>query len=456
MAFPNFFSNIFGDSTSIEPAEKEINTIYIQEEARGSSGTEIYAGYYGEEYLDDLKGTERAKEFDKIRRSDSQAKMLLSATKGPIRGAAREIKAASDDPEHKRHAALCRKALFEDIKLKQFVNEALTIQEFGHSLFEKTHIIKQNEPVKDEDGNVILNSYIGFKKLGWISPKTIESWNFNRETKELESVRQLSYGDLSVDYNHPVRHLVILTLEREGDNYEGISLLRACYGNALRKRHYMRWNAIGIEKSMPIPTAEIPAGKEATKEYTNLVKSLRDFTNHQKNFLTYPAGWNVQLSNGTKYDPSKLEASIDNEDKRMAKAFLANFLELGLSGTGAFALSNDLSDFFLSGLVYIAGIIEDAIDDLIKELVILNFGPQSKYPKFEFTGIDDKAGEELARIIDMMVKGKVIIPDDVLESHFRKRMGLPERSEDGQRELPAPAGPGGFGLSERVRSILKV
>lgn len=451
MAISDYFSGLFPKR---KPVERVIETIVIQTEPMGSSGTEYYAGYTQEEHIDALKGSERAKRFDEMRRSDYQVKMLLSATKNPIRGAAAEIEAASDDPEHQAHKALCEKILFEDIDFCKFVNEALTMEEFGHAVFEKTHKIFIDTPVENDEGETILNSYVGLKKLGWISPKTIETWNFNRETKELESVWQQSFGDLAVDYFHPVRHLMIMSIESEGDNYEGISLLRPCYGNYFRKKTYFKQNAAAIEKSMPLPTAEIPSGQETTKEFTNLVKVLKAFTSHQQNYLTYPAGWNVQLNNGTAYDPSKLEVSIDKEDIRMSKAFLANFLELGLSGTGAFALSNDLSDFFLSGLKYLAGIIEKEVNKLIKELVILNFGPQAKYPKFKFSGIDDKAGEELARIIDMMSKDKIIVPDDDLEDHLRKRLGLPKRSENGKREVQnqQPQLPGNQSMSEKVRS----
>ena len=63
--------------------------------------------------------------------------------------------------------------------------------------------------------------------------------------------------------------------------------------------------------------------------------------------------------------------------------------------TGSYALSNDLSDFFLSGLDYIAKIIERAVNDIFKELTILNFGEQDKYPTFKLSGISDKAGKEL-------------------------------------------------------------
>lgn len=430
--FVDFFSSL-GKNKKDHPTNT-INRIVIQETPRGTSGTEVFAGQYDEEYLETLKNTDRAKAFDKMRRNDAQIKMLLSATKNPIRTASREIISASDDAEHKKHAELCRQVFFRDIKFNKFLNESLTMEDFGHSVFEKTHRINIDKPIFDADNVLVLNSYVGLKKLGWRSPKTIDRWNFNNE-KEFVSITQQVDGDLDVYTEIPKEHLIIMTIDQEGDDFEGISMLRPLYGNHFRKNEYLKLNAIGIEKSMPIPTAEIPVGQENSEQFDNLIESLIAFTTHQKNYLVYPKGWTINLSNGTKYDPSKVEMSIDSEDRRMAKAFLANFLELGMGGGGgAFALSNDLSDFFLAGLIHIANIFKEAIEEEMKQIVILNFGEQDKYPTFEFSGIKDKAGEEFAKILDLLVRSKILVPDDNLEHHVRKRIGITPKSEEGQRE----------------------
>ena len=118
----------------------------------------------------------------------------------------------------------------------------------------------------------------------------------------------------------------------------------------------------------------------------------------------------------------------------MVKAFLANFLELGMSGSGAYALSNDLSDFFLSGIEFIAKEISEQFNKkVIPDLIKLNFGPRDKYPTLNFTGISDKAGKELADILSTLTSAKILTPDDRLEKHLRKRLGITEMSEEGKR-----------------------
>ena len=420
----------------------------------GSTGTEIFAGYYDEDYLDALKNNERADVFDKMRRSDPQVKMCLSAVKNPIKSATPEIHAAGDDFFYKNDARLIEKVLFESMAtpFSRFLSEALTMIEFGYSMFEVTHKNFVDNPVRDDEGTIILNSFTGIRNISWRSPKTIEKWNLNHETGDLESVLQLAYGDLSRDVTIPAKYLLLFTLDREGSNYEGISALRPCYGNWFRKNNFNKINAIGIEKfAVPTPIATIPQGKQASTQYTKLITALEKYTTHQSNYLIKPEGFDIDLRTNS-YDPSKVEASIENEDKRMVKAFLANFLELGMSGTGAYALSNDLSDFFLTGLEFIAEEIADQINkNIIPEIVKMNFGPRDKYPTLNFSGISDKAGKELAEILSILSTSQILTPDDTLEKHLRKRLGITEMSDEGKRLPMAPQT--GMSLSEKVEII---
>jgi hypothetical protein len=240
-------------------------------------------------------------------------------------------------------------------------------------------------------------------------------------------------------------------MEREGANYEGISMIRPCYGSWYRKNYYLKYNAAGIEKfAIPTPLVEVPEGKENSRQFANLTLALGEYLSHQKNYLTFPAGWKITL-NSNSYDPSKVETSVDKEDERMTRAFLANFLNLGSGGsTGSYALSTDLSDFFLTGLEHIAGkICEQMNQKLIPALIMMNRGQRENYPTLTVSGISDKAGMELAQVMSTLANSKVIIPDLQLEEHARKRFGFPKPSLEGQRmQTPTFQPPT---LAERIR-----
>lgn len=410
----------------------------------GSTGTEIYAGYPTEEYLQELRGPDRARKFDEMRRSDGQCKMLLSSVMNPIRSATWEIEAADDSPEATLDKLFVEHCLMGNAAPKAFqslvteIGNTMVIH--GAAAMEKTYKFVQG------DGSA-FPVFHGIAGLDLISPKTIDRWNVDRCTQRLASITQISNGDLGKGVTDiPAPFLMVFNLDQEGANYEGIGLFRPIYGNYFRKGVYLKLNAIGTEKyAVPTPTVKIPPGFENTPGYAALIAALEVYTSGQSNYLIVPNDVEIVWPNSSQYDPQKVDAAVDAEDRRMAKAFLANFLELGISSGGAFSLSNDLSDFFLSGIEYIGNrICEPFNAQLIPELVRMNRGARMKYPKLRVSGISDKAGKELAEILDLLIKNKVVVPDDKLEESMRKRYGLVTKSMVGQRDVTPPA-PMGFG-----------
>ncbi len=432
----NKISGIFRLNDLPEPTSQgSVSPLSKANGAFGSFGTISYGGYPAEEYLATLRGRRRADIFDQMRRSDPQVKMCLASVKNPIRSATWEVEPADDSDEAKADAEFVDHVLFNDMDQTwiDFLGEALSMIDFGHAVFEPIHKTVLN--------NQKFGAYTGIKSLAFRSPRTLERFNLDPATGDLVSITQYAYGDLDRLVDIPGENLIIMTLDKEGANYEGISALRPCYGPWFRKNNYLKLNAVGIEKfAIPTPLVEVPEGKQATAQFDNMIEALEHYLTHQNNYLTYPAGWKVTLNTNT-YDPAKVEVSIDNEDKRMVKAFLANFLELGGSGGGSYALSSDLSTFFLSGLDHIAGKIAGTLNRrIIPQLIMMNRGQRDNYPILRHSGVSDRAGKELAEILHFLGDTQFIIPDDSTEDHLRKRYGLPKASDIGKRQVKTTGG----------------
>lgn len=412
-----------------EPKAIESNSVTPLFQPYGKSGVQSYFGYPEEEYLQALRGSKRADVFDQMRRSDSNIVMCTSAVKNPIKSAVWEVEPYDDSKEAQDDAALVKHILFQstDFTFEKFLSEALTLVEFGHAVFEVVH-----KPVLDDPE---FGSFMGIRNLAWRSPRTLERWNIDKQTGQLISITQESYGDSDVRVDIPAQFCLVMSLNAEGSNYEGISLLRPAYGPWFRKNNYLKLNAIGVEKyAVPTPLVKVPQGQQTNEQYANLILALENYSSHESGYLTYPEGYEIDLKSNS-YDPQKVETSIDNEDKRMTKAFLANFLELGMNSTGSYSLSNDLSDFFLSGLDHIANIISQTINKkLIPDLIQMNRPNRKRFPVLKHSGISDKAGKEIAEIVKMLTDGKYLTPSDSDEDHFRKRYNLPKRSDIGVRQ----------------------
>lgn len=437
-AGPNGNSSILvptpeSQSTGFSVGVKDIPT---QEEARGNSGTQIFGGYFSEEYLHRLRGRIGAKQWDEMRRSEAQVSLLMNAIKNPIKSANWDIEPYdSNDPESVKHAELCKHNFFERIDNDTFKHEALTCLEFGFSLFEVVHDVVLNHPK--------FGNFNGLKCLGFRSQKTIENWQLEQGTGRLLGVNQYTYSDLGGNQFIPGEFILCFTLSKEGDNYEGISALRPMLGAYMRKELYLKLAAIGIERfAIGTPIGTVPKGKERSKEYEEFKATLQNYTSHESSYITVPEGWKIEIQKGD-FDASKLKDLLTFENTEMVNALVANFLILGMNGGGgAYALGSNLGEFFTSGIQSYADLLCSGINrSLFKSLVKLNFGEQPGYPKLKCTGITDKAGKDLAETIKNLADSRVLDPDMPLKEWLRKQYKMPKPDLKTAVAMPAiPAG----------------
>lgn len=413
-------------------AEIKAGTTKIQTDPVGSSGTQLYGGYFTEEYLQTLRGRLGAIKWDEMRRSEPQIAMLVGAYSNAIKSATWEFESFKPgDPNFDKQRDLIEHIFTKEIHFATFKHEALTHVMNGFALFEKIHSVHIDDPT--------FGTHNGLKALAWRSPKTVYRWNLEKKTGTLLGVEQYVFSDIGDNVYIPGDFLVVITHNKEGDNLEGIGVLRSMFGPWMRKNLYQKLMAIGIEKyAIGTPVGTVPAGKETGEDMDNFKKLLQSFTSHELAYLTIPEGWKIEIMRG-EFDPSKIKEVIVLENTEMINAIGANFLALGMSGAGgAYALSGDLSDFFLKGIVCIGENICDSVNrDIVEDLVKMNFGPQPGYPRLKISGINDKAGKELAEAMNQLINNsKAIQPDRPLEDHLRKLYQLPKADKTTMKQYP--------------------
>jgi SPP1 gp7 family putative phage head morphogenesis protein len=403
----------------------------------GATGTTIYNGYYSEEKLTELLGINGLETYEEMRRGDCQIKMILNAIKGPIKSAQFEFDNNESDETNEDISDYLKFNWFNNpnFEFKKFVSECLTYLDFGFSIHE--FILSYYEHL--DLGNLHILGGLGFRKQN-----TITRFLVNKK-QGFTGIVQQAFGDTtdnkSIDVTIPREKLIVFTNEEEGDNYEGISLLRACYGPWFRKNLYLKLNAIGNEKaSIGIPIGKYPKGAETSSQKTSFINALANFSIHESAFIAFPDGYDVKIEK-IDFDSEKLLASIQYEDSQMAKSILLQFLELGQNGNGgSYALGADQSDIALSSFQFIGDLICSKINQLSKKLVEMNYGPVEKIPLCKVSGINSKAGTELANIVGTLIDKRVIKADQTLETYFRKIYNLPMADETPEMETKEAAG----------------
>ena len=420
---------------------------------RGTSGTTIYGGYFSEEYIQSLLSETGICTFDEMRRSDGQIKMLLSVIKNPIKSATWAVQPCGDEDIDKEISDFVQHVLFEDIgtltgtktkPFREFVTEALTMIEFGHVVFEPVH--------KMVRGHKTYGDYVGLSDIGFRHQRSLRAWDLDSDGA-IRSIEQCVDGDLDIDVKLDGQNLLVISMEKEGDNYEGISMLRPCFGSWYRKNLYRKLQGIGIERaSKGVPIGEVPIEAAQDSDIEDTLEAFQDVLDklgaHETNGIVLPAGYSIgELK--ISHDAEKVQKVIDSENMEMAKAFLANFMELGGSGNGgSYALGSDLSDIFLTGIQYIADEIAGKITrEIIPTLVRAKFGDQDKYPCMKVTGINDKAGRELSEIVKDLIGVGGMQASTKLQKFMHQRYKISEIDEelaeiqDAAQKNPEPPAP---------------
>jgi len=402
--------------------------------ASTTHGTEIFGGDFFEEYLNEILGNEWAKMADRMRRSSDQVGMLLTLVKNPIIGATWDIDFKTETEEEIKIKEFIEFNLFELIDFNQFIEEALTFIEFGHSVFEVVY--------RPQIRHLRFPNTITLKKFSFIDPKTIEEWHVRRDGN-LESLRQCADGDLQVDVIVSADKLMTFAINKEGANFEGRSLLRPIFGNWKRKQEFLKIKAIGIERtSTGTPIGILPQGADSDTKRSVLQKILKAFISHQRSSVVVPHGTeikNFELS----FDADKVENAITKERMGMSQSFLAGFMDLSTSsGTGSFALSNNLMNIFFGSIQLYANKVSYELNKIIKTLVDVNFGEQLIYPKLKASNITDKIGKDFVEQISVLTQRGYLAPNPTTKEFIRKKLNLPESDlEEETEEIIDPVDP---------------
>lgn len=388
----------------------------------GSSGTLVFQGIITqEEYNTKLSSHLNAvRIYDTMRRSDATVRSTLQVCKLPILSATWDIDAASDDKNDLYIAEFVKRELFHrNLNWHDFLREGLTMFEFGHSVAEKTYELTEYEG----------QPRIGIKKIGFRKQKSIQKWEMRNGQP---GVTQQLLGDV-VDI--PMEKLIIFVNDKEGDNFEGISLLRYAYKHWDIKDKLDIINAIALEKlAVGVPVLKKPADADQT-DLVKAREALRNFRANAEGYQEIPVGWELEMLDMKANSTKDVIPTIQYHDRQIQISVLAQFLSLGGSeASGSRAVSQDHSKLFLLSEEATAKNLQATLQEqLIKQIVDLNFTKDklpNGYPSLTFSKIGDEDTTALADSVQKLMSAGALTYDPILEDHIRKLLRVPDLPEE--------------------------
>lgn len=432
-----------GGASQISPTEKPNAKLSLRDlmEQQGNSGTYIVNGFLEQDYNADLAGIRGLEKFDEMRRSNAQIRATMQAMELPIRSTEWQIEAGKNEEGEtdelcEEIRAFVEEALFRRMEQTwdDHIREVCTMFPFGFALKEKVYTSN------GEDGKVWI------KNLAYRKQSTIYKW----ETEDgAAGVTQILPSPVMIGTERKswvsieAPRLLLFTNQREGDNYQGISVLRSAYRHWYMVDMLYKFDAVRHERqAVGVPYLKLP--KDASPAEVDAARAIiSNLRANEQLGITLPFGWEFGFADLQAGNTSDIWKSIDHHNAMIAKNILAMFMELASGDGGSRALSEDQSDFFLLALEGAAKQIDDVHTRfLIPELVDLNFDvpASSYYPKLAHRKLGSVDYSTISNILSTLITAGVLTADDALQDWARKILDLPARVVEDELEMDGEEG----------------
>lgn len=395
----------------------------------GYSGTRFYAGQIAtNEHVSKLIGLEFFDTIDKMR-NDAGISAIESGFFLPIQNG--KVSITYDIPKN-----IVKPARYDEIKAysdreikninKNFLMNALLFLPYGFMPFEQVFYY-------DETGKR------GLKKLAPRLPKTIHSWVLDDTGNNITAMKQIVVKNNKTDIVPiPVEKLLILTHKLEGGNIEGKSEYRSFYREYTTKdQAYIDMRIIMQRLGNGVPWARLRkefAGDENALD--KLEEIFEGLQNTKEAFIAFDGS--VEEHGTWAPDPESIRVIIElikHCDESIGKSAIQMFMNLGTSATGSRALGDTFTELYYMSLDGIIIEMTEAINEqVLKPLIIYNFGPQETYPKIHVT-IEKKIDIIINRL-KQAKDGGLIAGNSDLENWILEAVGVPLTTKENRIDLP--------------------
>lgn len=408
----------------------------------GRIGQRRYGGTIYEEFLPELRGTRGIEVYREMSENDDVVGAILFAIKMLVRQCDWNVEPGGDTAKD-REAAEFVESCMDDMQdtWTDTISEILSFLTYGWSYHEIVYKRRMGNTKDNRTRSKYTDGLIGWKKLPIRAQETLYQWEYDAEDNLL-GMTQLPPPDFE-RCTIPIEKALLFRTESRKNNPEGRSILRNAYRSWYFKRRIQEIEGIGIERDLAgLPVIYGPEGLdlwddsilENVNVRTGLEAIVKNIRRDEMEGVVLPHGYELKLlsSGGTRQFDTN--AIINRYDTRIAMTVLADFIFLGHSETGSWALSSDKTELFAVAIGTFLDIICETFNSHgIPALIDINgehFSGITEYPKMTHGDIEDADITKVAAFIKDMTGIGVLIPDDGLEDYVRQVGHLPERTVD--------------------------
>lgn len=409
----------------------------------GRIGQNRYSGILMEEFLPELQGIKGVEVYREMSENDETVGAILFVIEMLMRQCTFSVEPGGDTEKDKEAAEFVESCM-NDMQLSwtDTISEIVSFLTYGWSYHEIVYKRRMGRTKDRRTSSKYDDGLIGWRKLPLRSQDTLWEWVYENDSDDVIGMTQSPPPDYG-HYTIPIERALHFRTKSRKDNPEGRSILRSAYRSWYFKKRIQEIEGIGMERDLAgFPVLYGPEGVDLwDTEDEDMAAMLRtaqtivtNIRRDQKEGLVMPNGWKLELlsaGNRRQFDTNQI---IERYDKRIATTVIADFVLLGQTGVGSYALSSDKTRLFALAIgTYLDIICEVFNSQGIPRLIEINgdkFKGITEYPKMVHGDIEDANLEKLGAFISQMVTAGILIPDEALEDFVRRAGNLPERDEN--------------------------
>lgn len=421
----------------------------------GDSGLRQYTGYVKEEFLRELQGQRGAKFYHEMASNHPVIGAMLLLINALVENVDWSVDPASADPIEVEKADFVKECM-DDMQMtwKDIVKEALTYVVFGWSVQEVCYGPRDGKELEIDGEKTGWRSRYDDNKIGWRkislrSQDSLQRWEFNKFGDPVAMVQQPPSGGLRIIPLQKCLHLKATALKA---NPEGKSMLRNAVVPYILSKNIQNIEAIGIERDLAgVPVAHVPSKimlDTATPAEKQVYNSIRDMVSklrrNESSSIVLPSDCdqhgnkyydlNLLTSGGSRQ--IDITAVINRYDLRIAMTLLADFILLGQTNVGSFALASEKTNIFATAL---GGVLNTFVSgfnrQVIPQLLELNGYDTSMTPIIKHGDLESISLTDVVNYVTgLSAAGMPLFPDPALEDYLRKLGKFPKAGLDSARD----------------------
>lgn len=408
----------------------------------GNTGLNYNGGYIDEEFLQSLQGTTGIRTYKEMRDNDPIIGAVMMAILNLVRQAEWNVEPFDDSASSESDAQFVRECM-EDMHLSwsELIADVMSMIVFGWSYFELVYKARNGNKVDSFKGSKFNDGKIGWGKIAIRSQDSLDRWDM-ADNGEILGMWQSAYPNLT-PRRIPMSKALLFRTSVWKDNPQGRSILRNAYRTWFFKKRMEEVEGIGIERDLNgIPIAYVPpellsasatpAQKQTLQAIVDMVKNIR---NDSQAGVVLPAMYDENSNKLYTLDllttlgrrNFDLNATINRMNLTIATSMLADFVLIGHTSVGSFAMASSKTKVFSTAI----GSYLDTISDVfnrraIPKLMELNGNSTHKIPKLVHGDIETIDLDQLSDYLNSLSAGGVGITSQPMLEHLESQAGMPE------------------------------